>query len=92
MLGQLLSLMSIDNVIVESRPKEYVEGRSRAGQITPATVKILTESGVGSRIASEGMVHSTLQFHYEGATRELNLKHSPVVPSPSTANRKSSRI
>lgn len=74
MLGQLLSLMSIDNVIVESRPKEYVEGRSRAGQITPATVKILTESGVGSRIASEGMVHSTLQFHYEGATRELNFE------------------
>ncbi|WP_435037429.1 4-hydroxybenzoate 3-monooxygenase [Pseudomonas neuropathica] len=74
MLGQLLTLMNISNVIVESRSKEYVEGRSRAGQITPATVQILTESGVGSRIASEGMVHSALQFHYDGATRELDFQ------------------
>ncbi len=74
MLGQLLTLMNISNVVVESRSREYVEGRSRAGQITPATVQILTESGVGSRIASEGMVHSALQFHYDGATRELDFQ------------------
>lgn len=74
MLGQLLTLMNISNVVVESRSKAYVEGRSRAGQITPATVQILTESGVGSRIASEGMVHSALQFHYDGATRELDFQ------------------
>ncbi|WP_080422032.1 4-hydroxybenzoate 3-monooxygenase [Burkholderia ubonensis] len=72
MLGQLLSLMNIDNVIIENRSQTYVESRSRAGQITPATVQILTESGVGSRLRSEGMTHSTLQFHYGGATRELN--------------------
>jgi p-hydroxybenzoate 3-monooxygenase len=66
--------MNISNVVVESRSKAYVEGRSRAGQITPATVQILTESGVGSRIASEGMVHSALQFHYDGATRELDFQ------------------
>ncbi|MGP6418357.1 4-hydroxybenzoate 3-monooxygenase [Pseudomonas putida] len=74
MLGQLLSLMNISNVIVESRSRSYVEGRSRAGQITPATVRILTESGVGSRIHTEGMVHSALQFHYDGATRELDFQ------------------
>lgn len=74
MLGQLLSLMNISNVIVESRSRDYVEGRSRAGQITPATVKILTESGVGSRAHAQGMVHSALQFHYDGATRELDFQ------------------
>ncbi|AZF42700.1 P-hydroxybenzoate hydroxylase [Pseudomonas sp. R1-43-08] len=74
MLGQLLSLMNISNVIVESRSRDYVEGRSRAGQITPATVKILTESGVGSRVHAQGMVHSALQFHYDGATRELDFQ------------------
>lgn len=35
MLGQLLSQMNISNIIVESRSREYVEGRSRAGQIHP---------------------------------------------------------
>ena len=74
MLGQLLSRMNISNVIVESRSRQYVEGRSRAGQITPATVQILTDSGVGSRIKTEGMIHSRLQFHYEGATRELDFQ------------------
>lgn len=74
MLGQLLSLANISNVVIENRSRDYVEGRSRAGQVTPATVQILTESGVGARIHSEGMVHSTLQFHYEGSTRELNFQ------------------
>ncbi|WP_017904626.1 4-hydroxybenzoate 3-monooxygenase [Pseudomonas asplenii] len=74
MLGQLLSLMNISNVIVESRSRNYVEGRSRAGQITPATVRVLTESGVGARLHAEGMIHSALQFHYEGATRELDFQ------------------
>lgn len=74
MLGQLLSRMNISNVIVESRSRTYVEGRSRAGQITPATVRILTENGVGARIHSEGMKHSTLQFHYDGSTRELDFQ------------------
>lgn len=74
MLGQLLSLMNISNVVIESRSRNYVEGRSRAGQITPATVQILTESGVGSRIPSEGMIHSALQFHYDGSTRELDFQ------------------
>ena len=79
MLGQLLFLMNISNVVVESRSRSYVEGRSRAGQITPATVQILTESGVGSRIQSQGMIHSALQFHYDGATRELDLDRKSVV-------------
>ncbi|UVL97910.1 4-hydroxybenzoate 3-monooxygenase [Pseudomonas atacamensis] len=74
MLGQLLSQMNISNIIVESRSREYVEGRSRAGQITPATVRILTQSGVGERVHAEGMKHSTLQFHYDGSTRELDFE------------------
>ncbi|WP_282386964.1 MULTISPECIES: FAD-dependent monooxygenase [unclassified Pseudomonas] len=74
MLGQLLSQMNISNIIVESRSREYVEGRSRAGQITPATVRILTQSGLGERVHAEGMKHSTLQFHYDGSTRELDFE------------------
>lgn len=74
MLGHLLTQMNIDNVIVENQSKQYVESRARAGQITDPTIKILTESGVGSRLTSEGIVHSKLQFHYDGATRELNFQ------------------
>ena len=67
-LGQLLHEAGIDNVILEARPREYVEQRVRAGVLEQGTVDLLRRMGLGERLDREGIVHHgiELRFRHKG--------------------------
>jgi p-hydroxybenzoate 3-monooxygenase len=68
MLGHLLHRASIDSVILESRSREYVIERVRAGVLEQGTVDLMHEAGVGERLDREGMRHEGIYIRF-GRTR-----------------------
>ncbi len=71
-LAQLLARAGIDSVIVENRSREYVEARIRAGVLEQGTVDVLTEAGVGDRMAREGLRHDGIYLQWPGERHNLN--------------------
>ena len=52
MLGHLLHLRGIDSVIVETRSRDHVIERVRAGVLEQGTVDLMVEAGVGEPAAN----------------------------------------
>ncbi|WP_241499269.1 4-hydroxybenzoate 3-monooxygenase [Chromobacterium sphagni] len=74
LLGQLLQQAGIDNVILEKKSAEYVQGRIRAGVLEQGTVDLLREAGVGHRIDMEGIVHEGLELVFDSSRDRIDLK------------------
>lgn len=73
-LSRLLHKRGIDNIIIERFSRDHVEKRVRAGHLEPSTVNILMQANIGERIITQGLRHAGVTFHYEGASRRLDLK------------------
>ncbi|GAA2876618.1 4-hydroxybenzoate 3-monooxygenase [Streptosporangium fragile] len=71
LLSHLLHLRGIDSVVVESRSREYVERRVRAGVLEQGTVDVLNEAGVGDRMRKEGLPHHGIELRYGGAAHRI---------------------
>jgi p-hydroxybenzoate 3-monooxygenase len=65
-LAHLLHLEGIDSVVLESRSREYVEHRVRAGVLEQGTVDLLRAIGVGERLDREGLVHDGVELQFDG--------------------------
>ena len=61
-LAHLLHLEGIDSVILESRTREYVEARIRAGVLEDGVAKLFDGAGVGERMRREGLVHTGVEL------------------------------
>lgn len=72
-LAQLLHLNGIDSVIVESRSRAYVEARIRAGVLEQGVVDVLTDAGVGERMAREGLVHEGIELQFAGGRHRIDM-------------------
>jgi p-hydroxybenzoate 3-monooxygenase len=66
MLGQLLARAGIESVVLESRSRDYVEHRIRAGVLEHASVELLREAGVGERMDRDGIVHGGIHLQFDG--------------------------
>src|SRR3984957_17352991 len=64
-LSQLLHREGIECVVLESRTREYVQERVRAGVLEQNTVDLLTELGVGDRMKREGLVHHGIELRFQ---------------------------
>jgi p-hydroxybenzoate 3-monooxygenase len=73
LLSHLLHLEGIESVVLESRRRDYVEGRIRAGVLEQGTVDLLTESGVGDRMKKEGMIHHGIELRFSGQGHRIDL-------------------
>jgi p-hydroxybenzoate 3-monooxygenase len=73
-LALLLARAGIDSVVLESRDREYVEHRVRAGLLEQNTVELLHELGVGERLAREGLRHDGIYLRRPG-----NTLHIPIA-------------
>ncbi|MEQ8863054.1 MAG: 4-hydroxybenzoate 3-monooxygenase [Thalassobaculum sp.] len=73
LLSHLLHRQGIDSVIVERRSRAYVEGRIRAGVLEQGTVDLLAETGLGARMAREGLVHGGIEIAIDGARHRIDL-------------------
>ena len=72
-LAQLLHLQGIESVILENRSRDYVEKRIRAGMLEQRVVNLLIAIGVGERLQREAMVHTGLNFQFEGERHRIPL-------------------
>jgi p-hydroxybenzoate 3-monooxygenase len=72
MLSHLLDRAGIDSVVLESRSREYVEHRVRAGVLEQGTSDLLRATGVGGRLDREGLVHHGINIHFAGERHHIS--------------------
>jgi p-hydroxybenzoate 3-monooxygenase len=72
-LAQLLARESIESVVLESRRRDYVERRIRAGVLEQGTADLLREAGVGERMVREGIVHHGIELQFDGERHRIPL-------------------
>jgi p-hydroxybenzoate 3-monooxygenase len=72
-LSHLLARAGVESVVLESRSREYVERRVRAGVLEQGTVDLLRETGVGDRLDREGLVHRGIRLRFEGEEHRIAL-------------------
>jgi p-hydroxybenzoate 3-monooxygenase len=67
LLSHLVHLQGIESVVLEARSRQHVEERVRAGVLEQGTVDLLNETGVGTRMMRQGLMHHgiALQFRHE---------------------------
>jgi p-hydroxybenzoate 3-monooxygenase len=70
-LALLLAREGIESVVLENRDREYIEQRTRAGLLEQNTVDLLTDLGVGERLAREGLRHDGIYLRRQGATQRI---------------------
>jgi p-hydroxybenzoate 3-monooxygenase len=72
-LGRLLEQAGIEAVVLESRSRDYVEQRIRAGVLEQNTVDLLVAAGVGDRLQREGIVHHGIELQFDGERHRIPL-------------------
>lgn len=73
LLGQKLHRAGIDNIILESRSREHVLSRIRAGVLEQGTMALLDDIGCSDRAHAEGLVHEGLSFSFAGQRHRIDL-------------------
>lgn len=73
LLSQLLRLQGVESIVIERQSAAHVESRIRAGVLEQGTVDILTEAGVGERLAAEGQRHGGFDLAVNGRTCRIAL-------------------
>jgi p-hydroxybenzoate 3-monooxygenase len=77
LLARLLHLQGIDTVILESRSREYVLSRIRAGVIEQGMADLLREAKAGERMDREGLVHEGINIAFDGRLERVDFpKHT----------------
>jgi p-hydroxybenzoate 3-monooxygenase len=71
LLSHLLHLRGIDSVVLETRSRDYVEKRIRAGVLEQGTVDTLVATGLGERLLREGLVHHGIELRFGGAAHRI---------------------
>lgn len=77
LLARLLHLQGIDTIILESRSREYVLGRIRAGVIEQGMADLLREAKAGERMDREGLVHEGINIAFDNRLERIDFpKHT----------------
>ena len=72
-LSCLLAKAGIESVVLESRSRQYVETRIRAGVLEQSTAEVLESAGVGERMRREGIVHHGIHLQFAGERHRVPL-------------------
>jgi len=73
LLARLLARAGIRSVVLESRSREYVEARIRAGVLEQGTVDLLEEACVTDRLRREGLPHDGFDLAFAGRTHRIDI-------------------
>jgi p-hydroxybenzoate 3-monooxygenase len=71
LLSHLLHLQGIESVVLETRSRDYVEKRVRAGVLEHPTTELLRQVGLGERMDREGLVHHGISLRFDGADHRI---------------------
>jgi p-hydroxybenzoate 3-monooxygenase len=72
LLSHLLAHEGIDSVVVETRTREYVEARIRAGILESSTVELLDAVGLGDRLHEQGDEHRGIYLRWPGERHHVD--------------------
>jgi p-hydroxybenzoate 3-monooxygenase len=72
LLSHLLGLEGVESVLVETRTRDYVESRIRAGILETSTVELLESVGLGDRLRREGDEHRGIYLQWPGERHHLD--------------------
>src|ERR1044071_5348309 len=72
-LSLLLQRAGIDCVVLESRSRDYVENRVRAGVLEQGTVDLMEELGAADRLRRESTPDPQLDIRFHGGTISMIL-------------------
>jgi p-hydroxybenzoate 3-monooxygenase len=75
LLGQLLTRDGIDNVILERASKAHVLTRIRAGVLEEGTARLIEESGAGTRMRAQGLLHDGIRLAFDDQVQRIDLHH-----------------
>jgi p-hydroxybenzoate 3-monooxygenase len=64
LLSHLLHREGIESVVLEQRSRAAIEATIRAGVLEQGTVDVLTETGLGERLAREGFRHEGIELRF----------------------------
>ncbi|HEY1294953.1 MAG TPA: 4-hydroxybenzoate 3-monooxygenase [Chloroflexota bacterium] len=73
MLAHLLARAGIESVVLESRSRDYIEKRVRAGVLEQGSVDLLVQTGAGERLQREGLIHHGIELRFEGQGHRIPL-------------------
>jgi len=71
-LAHLLRASGIESVVLESRSRDHVERRVRAGVLEQTTVNAMHQLGIGGRVGREGLIHSGTNLAVDGRAFHVN--------------------
>ena len=92
MLSHLLAKSGIDNVAIDTRPRQEIETTHRAGILEDGVVKAIVDSGVSDRVHTDGYEHHGIQLRFdELGTVSTSLRLS-MRPAGCTRRQTSSSI
>ena len=74
LLSHLLHLQGIESIIVDNRGRAEIEATIRAGVLEQGTVDLLTEAGVGERLAREAFFHRGIYLRFGGGTHHIDMQ------------------
>ncbi len=74
MLSHLLHLAGIENIIIESRSRQYCEARVRAGLIEQWVIDLLNATGVGARLRKEGLFHRGIKLSFNDELHHIDFR------------------
>lgn len=72
LLARLLHLQGIDTVILESRSREYVASRIRAGVIEQGMADLLRQARAGERMDREALIHEGINIAFDGRLERID--------------------
>lgn len=72
LLSHLLARRGIDSVVLETRSREHVERRVRAGVLEHPTVELLRAEGVGDRMDAQGLPHDGISLLFDGEMHHVD--------------------
>jgi p-hydroxybenzoate 3-monooxygenase len=73
LLARLLALEGTESVVLERRTPEYLRARVRAGLLEQGTVDVLTDAGLGARLARERLIHDGVELAFEKRRMRIDL-------------------
>jgi p-hydroxybenzoate 3-monooxygenase len=71
LLSQLLAKHGIESVVLETKSRDYIEKRVRAGVLEQGTVDLLRGCGVAERLEREGLVHHGIELRFDGQRQRI---------------------
>src|ERR1700746_2180742 len=74
MLSHLLHRAGIESVVIETRSRDYIESRIRAGLLEQWATDLLIETGVGARMQREAMFHNGVHFAFGGTLHYIDFR------------------